>query len=237
AEAGFSFPCNTNTQIRASVLRIDPQGNNSKNGKYGIPSINPFTKDNDDKTLGEVYARGFRNPNRVAWTPEGRMLISDIGLNSIEELNLILAGADYGWPQREGTFFLNNKGKMNKVYALQPDESNFKFVYPLAQFDHDEGNAISGGYVYEGKIEQLKNKYIFGDVATGRVFYIENEAIASEKPAEILEFDLVFNGVPSTLKDITLNRRSDLRFGLGTNKQFYLFTKTDGKIWKVAGCK
>jgi mono/diheme cytochrome c family protein len=237
AEAGFSFLCNTNTQIRASVLRIDPKGNNSKNGKYGIPAINPFASDNDDKTLGEVYARGFRNPNRVAWTPEGKMLVSDIGLNSIEELNLIQAGSDYGWPQREGTFFLNNKGKMNKVYALQPDESNFNFVYPIAQFDHDEGNAISGGYVYEGNIGTLKNKYIFGDVATGRVFHIENEAIASGKPAEILEFDLLFKGVPSTFRDITASRRADLRFGLGANKQLYLFTKTDGKIWKVAGCK
>ena len=236
-QAGYSILCNTNTQIRASVLRIDPQGNNSKNGKYGIPSINPFAKDNDDKTLGEIFARGFRNPNRVEWSPEGKMLVTDIGLNSVEELNLVEAGADYGWPRREGTFFLNDKGKMDKVYPLQPDESNFKFVYPIAQFDHDEGNAISGGYVYEGNIGQLKNKYIFGDVTTGRVFYLNKEEIQSGKEARILEFDLLFNGVSSTFRDITASRRADLRFGLGANKQFYLFTKTDGKIWKVAGCK
>ena len=236
AEAGFSFLCNTNTQIRSSVLRIDPLGNNSKNGRYGIPSINPFVNDNNDKTLGEVFARGFRNPNRIAWTPDGKMLISDVGLNNVEELNLIQAGADYGWPQREGTFFLNYKGKMNKVYSLQPDESNFNFVYPIAQYDHDEGNAISGGFPFEGNIPQLKNKYIFGDIVSGRVFYINTNAIESGKQTEILEFELLFNGALSTFKNITSSLKTDLRFGLGTNKELYLFTKTDGKIWKVTGC-
>ena len=236
AEAGFSFLCNTNTQIRSSVLRIDPLGNNSKNGRYGIPSINPFVNDNNDKTLGEVFARGFRNPNRIAWTPDGKMLISDVGLNNVEELNLIQAGADYGWPQREGTFFLNYKGKMNKVYNLQPDESNFNFVYPIAQYDHDEGNAISGGFPFEGNIPQLKNKYIFGDIVSGRVFYINTNAIESGKQTEILEFELLFNGALSTFKNITSSLKTDLRFGLGTNKELYLFTKTDGKIWKVTGC-
>ena len=236
AEAGFSFLCNTNTQIRSSVLRIDPLGNNSKNGRYGIPSINPFVNDNNDKTLGEVFARGFRNPNRIAWTPDGKMLISDIGLNNVEELNLIQAGADYGWPQREGIFFLNYKGKMNKVYSLQPDESNFNFVYPIAQYDHDEGNAISGGFPFEGNIPQLKNKYIFGDIVSGRVFYINTNAIESGKQTEILEFELLFNGALSTFKNITSSLKTDLRFGLGTNKELYLFTKTDGKIWKVTGC-
>ena len=237
AEAGFSFLCNSNTQIRASILRIDPLGNNSKNGKYGIPSINPFAHDGDEKTLGEVYARGFRNPNRIAWTPDGKMLVSDIGLTKIEELNLIEAGADYGWPVREGTFFLNNQGRMDQVFGLQADESNFNFVYPVAQYDHDEGTAISGGYLYEGNIAALKNKYVFGDISTGRVFFVNYDEMRQGKQLVISEFNLSFNGVPSDFKKITKSNRADLRFGLGVDKQIYLFTKTDGKIWKVIGCK
>jgi len=237
AEAGFSFLANTNTQIRASVLRIDPLGNNSKNGRYGIPTINPFANDNDEKTLGEIFARGFRNPNRMSWTSDGKMLVSDIGLTKIEELNLVQAGSDYGWPVREGTFFLNNKGKMDRVYSLQSDESSSNFVYPVAQFDHDEGTAISAGYPYEGNISALKHKYIFGDISSGRVFYINYNDLEPGKQEQILEFDLSFNGVPSDFKAMTENRRADLRFGLGVDKQLYLFTKTDGKIWKVTGCK
>lgn len=237
AEAGFSALANTNTQIRASILRIDPLGRNSKNGRYGIPSINPFAHDGDEKTLGEVFARGFRNPNRISWTPDGKMLVSDIGLTKIEELNLIQAGADYGWPVREGTFFLNNKGRMDQVYSLQSDESSSNFIYPVAQYDHDEGTAISAGYPYEGNIAALKHKYIFGDISTGRVFYINYDKLEPSKQDQISEFNLSFNGVPSDFKAITVSRRADLRFGLGANKQLYLFTKTDGKIWKVVGCR
>lgn len=235
AENGFAFLCNTNTQIRSSVLRIDPLGKNSKNGRYGIPSVNPFANDNDDKTLGEIFARGFRNPNRMSWSADGKMLISDIGLNNVEELNIGKAGADYGWPAREGTFLLNYKGKMNKVYALPADESKYNFVPPVAQYDHDEGNAISAGYAYEGNIASLKNKYIFGDIVSGRVFYVNTGELELGKQTEILEFDLSFNGAPSTFKKVTANSKTDLRFGLGANKHYYLFTKTDGKIWKVIG--
>lgn len=237
AEAGFSALCNSNTQIRASILRIDPLGNNSKNGRYGIPSINPFANDNDEKTLGEVYARGFRNPNRISWTPDGKMLVSDIGLTKIEELNFIQAGADYGWPVREGTFFLNHRGRMDQVYSLQSDEAKFNFVYPIAQFDHDEGTAISAGYPYEGNIPALKHKYIFGDISSGRVFYINYDEIVQSRQSQISEFKLSFNGQISDFKAITKNNRADLRFGLGADKQIYIFTKTDGKIWKVTGCK
>jgi len=38
------------------ILRIDPLGSNSANGKYGIPATNPFAKNVKPGTLGEVYA-------------------------------------------------------------------------------------------------------------------------------------------------------------------------------------
>ena len=165
------------------------------------------------------------------------MLVSDIGLTKIEELNLIQAGADYGWPVREGTFILNNMGKMDRVYPLKNDESGSDFIYPVAQYDHDEGTAISAGYPYEGNIQALKHKYVFGDISTGRVFYINYNHLESNKQEQIFEFDMKFNGVPSDFRTITNSRRADLRFGLGANKQLYLFTKTDGKIWKVRACR
>jgi glucose/arabinose dehydrogenase len=44
------------------ILRLDPLGTNSANGKYGIPASNPFANDGKDDTLGEIYAYGVRNP-------------------------------------------------------------------------------------------------------------------------------------------------------------------------------
>ena len=51
-----------------TILRIDPKGKNSANGKYGIPDDNPFAGDEDPLTIKEIYAYGFRNPHRMAST-------------------------------------------------------------------------------------------------------------------------------------------------------------------------
>lgn len=235
AENGYSYLCNSNLHIWGTILRIDPEGRNSKNKKFGIPSINPFVNDHNTSSLGEVFAYGFRNPNRICWSPDGKMLISDIGLNNIEELNIGIAGGNYGWPAREGTFLLNYKGKMDKVYPLPQKDSNY--IYPVLQYDHDEGNAFSGGFVYTGSIPLLKNKYIFGDIVRGRVFYTESDRIRLGSQSQIKEFDLQFEGIASDFKTMVANGKADMRFGVGPNHTLYIFTKTDGKIWEVTGCE
>ena len=227
--------CNTNTQIRSSILRIDPAGRNSKNGKYGIPPTNPYASSKDPNILKEVYARGFRNPNRITWLPDGRMITSEIGFNNIEEINLVKPGADYGWPDREGTFLMNFKGKTNNIYPL-PANDDPKYTYPVVQYDHDEGHSISGGYVYKGNIALLKGKYIFGDIYMGRVFYVEPNDLKLGKLAPIKEFDLQLNGIKAIFQDRFKNIKPDLRLGIGEDNNLYIFTKTDGRIWKVVDC-
>ena len=64
------------------ILRIDPLGRNSANGEYGIRSSNPFAS-GGGKPLGEIYASGLRNPQRMAWDPEtGALFVLDIGQTS-----------------------------------------------------------------------------------------------------------------------------------------------------------
>ncbi|MES2828107.1 MAG: PQQ-dependent sugar dehydrogenase [Bacteroidota bacterium] len=234
AEGGFAQLCNSSKTIWSSVLRINPLGRNSTNGKYGIAGNNAWAVDKDKKSLGEVFARGFRNPNRITWSPDGKMLISDIGLNNVEELNIGKNGADYGWPSREGTFALNYKGKMNLVYPLPADDKGYN--YPVIQYDHGEGNAFSAGFVYTGDIAELKNKYIFGDIVQGKVFYVDAKSLVPGKQSAIKEFALNFNGVPSNFKQITKNGKADLRIGAGIDGQLFLYTKTDGKLWLIKDC-
>ncbi len=184
-----SVLCDNPGVVWSSVLRIDPAGTNSANGHYGIPKDNPFVGDAD--ALGEVWAYGFRNPHRISWDQTGskKMFITNIGQHSVEEVNLGVAGANYGWPEREGTFLFDVLANPELVYPLPSDDAGY--TYPVAQYDHDEGNAVSGGFVYAGTdIPQLKGKYLFGDIPRGRLFYAAVDAMELGQQAPVYEMDV-----------------------------------------------
>ena len=234
--SGHPELCQDLSRPWGTILRIDPQGNNSANGRYGIPPNNPYAQDGDHQTLGEIFAYGFRNPHRISWDTGGEhtMLISGIGQKNAEELNQGVAGANYGWPQREGTFLIDERGDISLPYPLPPNDDQLGFTYPVAQYDHDEGNAISGGFVYRGKaVPALQGQYVFGDILTGRLFSVASDQLKLGQQAEIRELGLRVDGQPTTLREVTGINRVDLRFGLGFQNELYLFTKSDGRVWKV----
>ncbi len=199
AENGYAFLANSRQKIWGTILRIDPSGNNSMNGKYGIPAGNPFTNNKDD--IGEIYAYGFRNPHRITWTTTGQMIVCNIGHGNIESIDLVKKGNDYGWPIREGRFALHPYGDLNKVYPLPADDTANGITYPVAMYDHDEGKAICGGFEYTGhKIPQLKGKFLFGDIPTGRLFYIDVNAIKQNSEATIKEWQVFLNDSIQQLK-------------------------------------
>jgi len=193
-ENGYPFLPHNKQNVWGTILRIDPRGNNSTNGKYGIPQSNPFVK-NTDSTLKEIYAYGFRNPHRFSWTHTGQMIACNIGQAKIESVDYIFPGHDYGWPIREGYFMLHPNGDLGKVYPLPRDDSSYHITYPVAMFDHDEGKAICGGFEYTGNaISALKNKFLFGDIYSGRLFYINMADIKQGKPATVSEWKVSLNG-------------------------------------------
>jgi len=186
---GYGHLTQSRGKIWGTILRIDPQGDDSANGKYGIPAGNPWSNNPDEKVFGEVYAFGFRNPHRISWSQTGLMLATNIGQKNIEALYQIQPGGNHGWPIREGTFMLNPVNDLNKVYALPADDQLYEIVYPIAQYDHDEGAAISGGYEYTGTdIPELTGKYFFGDITSGRLFYINLSEVQSGQQANIKEW-------------------------------------------------
>ena len=164
------------------ILRIDVNGNNSANGKYGIPPGNPFAVSGGVK---EIFALGFRNPYRFSFNG-AELLVGDVGQNRVEELNRVELGKNYGWRQKEGTF------KFNPADGTVSDDLSgvpAGLTDPIAQYDRDEGISIIGGFVYDGALlSALTGKYIFGDFAraftspSGRLFYYDFTA------AEIREF-------------------------------------------------
>lgn len=231
-ESKFPFLAHNRQNLWGTVIRIDPLGKNSSNGQYGIPSTNPFSKNKSE--AGEIYAYGFRNPHKITWTKAGKMLASNIGHGNIESFNLILPGHDYGWPIREGTFVHLEYGNMNRVYPLPANDSVNGITYPVIQYDHDEGKAMSSGYEYWGsEVPGLKGKFLYGDIPTGRLFYSNIDEIRLGKQAQVHEWRVTVDGKPITMPELCGASRVDVRIGRDGKGELYLFTKPDGKLYKL----
>jgi glucose/arabinose dehydrogenase/mono/diheme cytochrome c family protein len=218
-----------------TILRIDPAGNNSKNGKYGIPSDNPFINESDPDVVKEIYAFGFRNPHRLVWDPlnNNRLMSTDIGEANVEEINIIEKGGDYGWPAREGDFGINTIKDVKKVFKLSKGDLEL-FQRPFVQYDHEEGQAISAGFIYEGdKLGPLKNKLVLGDIVNGRLFYINIDPQLSD--SSVYELAIQQNGKETNLQEMSQTKRLHLRVNYDRfNKELYVITKADGRIRRVS---
>ena len=232
--AGYSYLCDNPNFIWGSVLRINPEKGNSKNGQYSIPKDNPFIMKKEG--LSEVWLRGFRNPHRFSWDQNGsnKMFITNIGEHSIEEVNLAQKGGHYGWPHREGNFLFDTNANTELVYPIDTDK--LEFIPPVLQYDHDEGNAVSGGYVYASDlIPDLNGKYIFGDIPRGSLFFANVDEIEQGKQTTIHGLGLKFKGEEISLKEMNHDLRVDLRFGTNHDGEVCLFTKSNGTIYRIVG--
>ena len=232
-QSGFPELCHNLNSPLGTILRINPTVNNVNTDKaYSIPNTNPYAKNTDPKIWKEIYAYGFRNPHRFTWYEDDRrFLSSEISRKAFEEINWIKPGKDYGWNIRDANIKYDAK---NQKY-LEPvpwDEPEPNYELPYAVYSHFEGRAISGGFIYRGSIPELKDKYIFGDIVSGRIFYINLKN--NTKPLQfVYEFGLVNeNGEEGTLLN-WVGDRVDLRFGEDASGELYIMTKTDGKIRKI----
>lgn len=184
-------------------LDLRPTDELSSNGRYRIPTTgtnaNPFISVSLAGLRKEIWAYGFRNCHRLYWDEPSNLLIeSEIGLRSWEEVNLIQKGANYGYSAREGVEQLFVGGASNGLTGSQivppvdfPVTDSLVVtglvaavtpIYPVALYSHEDGDAMSSGFVYRGSLlPGLQGKYIFGEIVNGRLFYCDfAEMIASD---------------------------------------------------------
>lgn len=226
-----------------TVLRIDPRGNDSVNGQYGIPETNPWFDVENDSVLREIYAIGFRNPHRITWSGprERRAYIGDIGEDWVEEINLLVPGGNYGFPHREGTFLLKASEPENNhlIYELPENDAEEEYLYPVAQYIHfpNTGNAIALGEVYRG--DELANilggQLLFSDLHQGRIFSVTEWELEQGRQQYIEEFRIRLDGSRIVFRQFFNGGRSDLRMGRNSDGDIFIFTKTDGMVRKVVG--
>jgi glucose/arabinose dehydrogenase len=164
----------------------------SGNGQYRIPVTNPFQGPGQ---VPEIFAYGLRNPYRFSFDgPTGDLILADVGQNTVEEIDRIVLGGNFGWAVKEGDFLFD---RATGTIGAQSPGSPAGLIDPITgplgplEYDHSDGISITGGFVYRGAaIPELVGKYVFGDLATrtapprvdGRLFY------ADLTSGQILEF-------------------------------------------------
>src|SRR5690606_31338866 len=125
-------------KLFSKILRIDVDGDSE--GEYGLPAGgNPLVGMGNH--LPETWAWGLRNPWRFSFDRQsGDLWIGDAGVAAWEEINLGVAGANYGWDTTEGEDCFNPDTGCDTTGITSPTYS----------YAYEPGGSVIGGYVYRG---------------------------------------------------------------------------------------
>jgi len=161
--------------LLGKMLRIDVSASSSTT-TYTIPASNPYAANARCNANGtgaancpEIYAYGFRNPWRWSFDRvSGQLWLNDVGQNALEEVDLVVAGGNYGWRCFEGASPFNATCGPNAASSIPP----------VAQYGRSLGISTTGGVVYRGSaIPALHGRYVFGDFATGNLWHIARDTL------------------------------------------------------------
>jgi glucose/arabinose dehydrogenase len=186
--------------LNGKILRLNRDGT--------VPLDNPFL--GVPQARPEIYALGFRNPWRCRFHPDGRFFCGDVGESTWEEIDVIVAGGNYGWPITEGDF----------------DPATYpQFVRPIATYSHASvggGAAITGGDFgsatnFPGDYQQ---SYFFGDYVVGFIRRV------------VLAPDGVTVAQPAT--DFATNLHGNTDLIAGPDGALYYPDITDGEVHRIA---
>ena len=150
--------------LNANILRIDVAAS-APGHPYDVPPDNPLI--GHPGARPEIWAYGFRNPWRIAFDGDD-LWIGDVQEASYEEINLGVAGGNFGWHRMEASHCL-----------LPPSDcDDGTLVRPLFEYPHGNGLcAIIGGFVYRGtRLPELAGSYLYGDHCTGYLWALRAEA-------------------------------------------------------------
>lgn len=152
------------TNVFGKVLRINTDGT--------VPVDNPFY-DGAGPNVDEIWAYGFRNPYRGSVDrTTGLLWVGDVGGNvdtqAYEEVNIVEAGRNYGWPSCEGPLGAPKNGPLCPAGVTGP----------VHYYSHAAGagccrnRAIVGGEVYRGTAFPLAGRYLYVDYATNEFSWV-----------------------------------------------------------------
>ena len=166
--------------LLGTIIRIDVSTIDSLGG-YAVPPDNPFV-DSGGGAREEVWAYGLRNPWRFAFDRQtGTLWAADVGQWEYEEIDVVRPGLNYGWSLMEGTH----------CYSPRVGCDRTGLELPVAEYEHDLGCSITGGYVYRGtRLPALLGAYLYGDFCSGRIWALRYDGGQVREQLELVETDL-----------------------------------------------
>ncbi len=180
--------------LNGKVLRMELDGSPAAG--------NPFLADPTKEP--RIWAYGFRNPWRFTFRPSnGSLYAADVGQSSREEIDVVTAGGNYGWPMAEGT--------LGGCPGCIP---------PVFEYDHTVGGAIIGGVFVTGAIYPafLRGKYVFGDEVSSWIKYLEFSA---------------GDTVVGTLQGFATSAEAPVHFATGPDGAIYYAAIGTGRIYRI----
>jgi glucose/arabinose dehydrogenase len=199
--------------LLGKILRIDVNGGNSQH-RYLIPPSNPYV---GVAGRDEIWSYGLRNPWRFSFDhATGDMWIGDVGQDMWEEVDRAKVntsstsrgrGLNYGWHVLEGRACYNPPSGCDAT-GMMP---------PIAVYDHSQGCAVTGGYVYRGPdVPALRDRYVFADYCTGRIWTVPRTTAAPATPQLLVDTPFAISS-----------------FGEGGSYELLVVDRNGGAIYRI----
>eukprot|EP00903_Cladosiphon_okamuranus_P006180 g6077.t1 len=209
--------------LLSAMIRISVPSDGSD---YEIPSGNyGMLQGLGDDVPPEICAIGFRNPWRCGFDrANDNLWCGDVGHKTVEEIDIVECGKNYGWSRFEGSRCLDEREYLDGPCA-DTDRSGitfpeFEYCHPDYYDDIDEerdftngvdicgdrsltGLAVIGGYVYRGLMfaDLLGGAYVFADNVNRNIYYLKRQGgewkvgtIISDNSVKVISFSEDING-------------------------------------------
>ncbi len=189
---------------------------------YAIPSgatgnpfaANPICPADNSSTQDcpEIYAWGLRNPWRWSFDPAtGDLWVADVGQNRYEEIDRLQRGGNYGWNCREGTHAYTDTTPAASCATASG------FVEPVVDYDHSQGNSVTGGFVYRGTaLPALVGHYVFADYGSGRMWRLDSNGNGGYTAVQLADTSLAIAS-----------------FGQGNDGELYVVDIAGGALYRL----